>query len=227
MPCGVVVAAGAGERLGAGIFKLEVEILGNPLVFYSLKALDECRFISSIILVVPGERVSFWTTQRIREMGIGKIERVVEGGHTRQESVRNGIQSIEGADVVVIHDGARPCVTPSMIDGVIDIPDGADGVLLAVGVTDTIKEVESGRVKSTLERETLFQAQTPQAFHLDILKDAHEHALKNGFSGTDDASLVERIGGVVLVREGSRENIKVTYSEDLKLAEDILSRRGF
>lgn len=132
----------------------------------------------------------------------------------------------ERKGIVVVHDAARPAVTPEMIDDVSGIPPTADGVITAVPVTDTIKWVQDGVVERTIDRGRLVAVQTPQAFDLETLRKAHRLALESGFTGTDDASLVERIGGKILVRTGDRENIKITYLGDIARAEAIIMARS-
>lgn len=226
MAFGVVTAGGKGSRLGLDSPKLEVPVLGIPLILYSLRAFEDSGSIEMVVLAVPPERVDAWSVQRLRGEGVTKVARTIAGGATRQESVRLALATLPaGGGTVVIHDGARPCVTPALIEAVSDVPDGAAGVITAIPVTDTIKEVDSGSVVRTLERERLASVQTPQSFPLDEIRRAHEAALAHGFEGTDDASLVEWAGGTVKVVGGSRDNIKVTYAEDVARAEWIIGRR--
>ena len=227
MATGIITAAGAGSRLEQGTPKLEAELLGRPIVMYSLLAFEEARSIDEIILVVPAERLEEWLPVRLREMGIEKAASTIAGGDTRQESVRLALE-ITGDEIgtVVVHDGARPLVTPGMIDSVSAVPAGFDGVVVVVPVTDTIKEVDAGVVVRTPDRRLLVAVQTPQAFDLEKLRLAHSAAKADGFAGTDDAVLVERMGGNVMVVPGSRENIKVTYPEDLARARDIILSRS-
>jgi len=225
---GIVTAGGSGRRLGGGVPKLEVEVLGRPLLIHTLEAFQLAGSIEQIIVTVPPERLAHWTAARLRQEGIDKAMATVAGGATRQESVYLALEEIpHGVGTVVVHDGARPLVTPELIDAVSVVPGGVDGVITAVAVSDTVKEVESGLVMGTVDRERLIAVQTPQAFPLEVLRKAHRRALKDRFRGTDDAILVERLGGKVMVVEGSRENIKVTFPEDLERARSILiARRG-
>jgi 2-C-methyl-D-erythritol 4-phosphate cytidylyltransferase len=223
----VIAAAGQGSRLGAPVAKFELELRGKPLLLYSLEAFQAAGCVDSIILVVPEERLGSWAAEGLRARGISKATATVPGGATRQESVGRGLDGVPGdAGTVVIHDAARPMVTPALIEATCRIPDDADGVITAVGVTDTIKSVKGAVVASTLERGSLVSVQTPQAFRLDVLRAAHLAAREEGYEGTDDAALVERAGGVVAVIEGSRENIKVTFGEDLARVDAIMGERG-
>lgn len=228
MVFGIITAGGQGRRLARDTPKLEIEILGKPMVLYSLAAFQLAGSIDRIILTVPPERLSAWSVATLKAKGIDKMMATVAGGADRQDSVRHALEEIpEHRGAVVVHDGARPLVTPEMIDEVSSIPADANGVITAVKVTDTVKEVEADRVEGTFDRSRLMAVQTPQAFPLEVLRKAHRRALRDGFTGTDDASLVERIGGVVKVVEGSRENIKVTFPEDVNRVEAILiARRG-
>ncbi|MBU4386000.1 MAG: 2-C-methyl-D-erythritol 4-phosphate cytidylyltransferase [Actinobacteria bacterium] len=226
MALGIVAAGGYGERLESEVPKPEVELLGQPLLMYALTAFQGARSISGIIVVVPPGRLGVWPLERVRRAGISKAMSVVAGGATRQESVSNALGAIpEHEGIVVVHDAARPAVTPEMIDDASLIPPGADGVITAVPVTDTIKRVEDGVVERTIDRSRLAAVQTPQAFELKALRKAHRLASESGFTGTDDASLVERMGGKVLVRTGDRENIKVTFPGDIARAEAIILAR--
>ena len=150
---------------------------------------------------------------------------VIEGGADRQGSVRNGLQHVDG-DLVVIHDGARPFADAQLVKAVLHAVGAADGAISCVPVDDTIKEGRDDRVVRTLDRAGLFRAQTPQAFRTDALRAAHEQAVGDGHSATDDAELIERAGGRVALVEGSRLNIKVTYPDDMKLAVAIARGLG-
>ncbi|MHB8893809.1 MAG: 2-C-methyl-D-erythritol 4-phosphate cytidylyltransferase [Candidatus Geothermincolia bacterium] len=227
MAFAVIAAGGSGDRLGVGVAKFEAEILGRPMVSYSLEVFQNSDAIEAIILVVPAERLAGWSPESLAEAGITKASLTVAGGSTRQESVFLGLQLIEGeGEVVAVHDAARPLLTHQMVETVCRIPDGFDGLITAVPVTDTIKHVEGGAVASTLDRSQLVSVQTPQAFNLATLIEAHRAAARDGFTGTDDSSLVEREGGRVGVVEGRRSNIKVTYQADLVMAAAVLSGRG-
>lgn len=148
--------------------------------------------------------------------------RMVLGGDERQKSVRNGLALVDTQHVVV-HDAARPFATVHLVDSVVGALKGAHGAAPAVPVADTLKEVRDGRVIRTVERSSLWAIQTPQAFLTDALKNVHDKARVDGFVGTDDAQLVERYGGVVKIVEGTRDNIKLTYPEDWRVAEAMIA----
>jgi 2-C-methyl-D-erythritol 4-phosphate cytidylyltransferase len=223
----IIAAGGRGSRLGSSSPKFESELCGKPLVMYSLEAFQASESIEDIVLVVPGHRLDAWSAERLMGSGIGKAAATVAGGATRQQSVFRGLKALPSkSGLVVVHDAARPLVTADMIEAACDLPEGADGVITAYDVTDTIKVVHDGFVVSTPDRESLIAVQTPQAFRFEVLLQAHRAAEEERFAGTDDAVLVERIGGKVAVIPGSRDNVKVTYPEDLELAEAIIVERS-
>lgn len=227
MPIAVIAAGGSGDRLGGSVPKFEVEILGRSLVSYSLESFQHARLVEGVVLVVPAARLDAWSAEGLRGQGFSKVRSVAAGGETRQESVRIGLALIEEDNaVVVVHDAARPLVTPALIDAVSEIPPGADGVICAVALADTIKRVEDGTVAATLDRSRLVAVQTPQAFRLGALKEAHQHALAAGFEATDDSALVEMAGGRIVVVDGDLRNVKVTVPDDLEIAEAWMRERS-
>lgn len=223
---GIIAAGGTGERMGQGRPKAETVILGKSLFFYSLAAFEDCVHVSRVVVVMHKDSLASWSAEKLGSMGFKKVIAVIEGGKTRQESVAKGLEFAPDEGVVVIHDGARPLVTPEMVEAVCNIPEGAQGVITAVEVTDTIKELREGEIVRTLDRSNLSCAQTPQAFLVRALREGQQQALSEGFLGTDDASLIERIGGRILTVPGSRENLKVTFKEDIDVAEALLSKRS-
>ncbi|MBU1672540.1 MAG: 2-C-methyl-D-erythritol 4-phosphate cytidylyltransferase [Actinobacteria bacterium] len=226
MAFGLIVAAGVGDRLGAPVPKFEVPLGGRPMVIHSLEAFQRAPCVEGVVLVVPPDRLDEWTIDRLRELGIDKAWAVAGGGASRQESVWRGLQLLGETGEVVVHDAARPLVTPALIERTFEMLSRAPGAITAIPVTDTLKEVASEEVLQTVAREALVSVQTPQAFRLEVLKRAHLRALQDGFAGTDDASLLERLGEPVLVVESDRYNIKVTYPEDLAFAEFLMSSRS-
>ena len=148
--------------------------------------------------------------------------RTVLGGDERQKSVRNGLELVD-APRVVVHDAARPFATVGLVRDVVEALKGAHGAAPAVPVADTLKEIRDGRVIRTVDRSSLWAVQTPQAFVTEALKSVHDKARVDGFLGSDDAQLVERYGGVVRIVEGARDNIKLTYPEDWRVAEAIVA----
>jgi 2-C-methyl-D-erythritol 4-phosphate cytidylyltransferase len=195
-----------------------VELAGRPLLDWSLDALRAARKVGEIVVAVPAGNVE--------ELAAGDLM-VVAGGETRSQSVAAGLETVD-ADVVVVHDAARPLVTAELVDAVLaDLLDDADcaAVVAAAPVTDTIKQVARGReVDRTLDRSSLWAAQTPQAFRAEALREALA-STELLAQATDDAMLVERIGGKVLLHEAPAENLKVTTPHDLRVAEMLLAER--
>jgi 2-C-methyl-D-erythritol 4-phosphate cytidylyltransferase len=226
MAFSIIAAGGSGDRMGAGGAKFAEPLLGRAMVSYSLDAFENAPSIESVILVVPAAFVERWSAESLRGSGFSKAAATVAGGETRQQSVWLGLQAIGSPDgIVVVHDAARPMVTPELIESVAAMPEGMDGLITAVPVTDTIKRVEASSVSATVERAGLFSVQTPQGFLLGPLLEAHGEAAGAGFEATDDSALIEWRGGRVGVVNGSRENIKVTYPADLLMAEAVLGGR--
>ena len=214
----VIAAAGSGERLGAGGPKAFVPLAGRPMLEWSLEAMRAAASITQIVVAIPPGHV--------HDLG-GHDLAVVAGGETRSESVARAMEAV-GTELVVVHDAARPLVTPEIVDAVLeDLEADADcgAVVAATPVSDTIKQVARGReVDSTLDRSALWAAQTPQAFRASVLREALE---STGLlsQATDDAMLVERIGGKVTLHEAPAENIKVTTPLDMRLAAILLEER--
>jgi 2-C-methyl-D-erythritol 4-phosphate cytidylyltransferase len=214
----VIAAAGSGQRLGAGGPKAFVELAGRPLLEWTLDALQGAASITEVIVAAPPGSES-----RVSELGV----LAVAGGEHRSESVANAVE-LAGEELVVIHDAARPLVTPELVDALVEelmAEEGAAGVIAAAPVTDTIKEGSGdGRVERTVDRSRLWAVQTPQAFRAGALRDAL--ADPKGLAGaTDEAMLVERRGGEVLIHSASPANIKVTTPFDLRVAELLLGER--
>ncbi len=182
--------------------------------------------MDEIVLVVQAERIAD-AELLVREYGISKVRFITPGGEVRQDSVRNGLAQVSpGCDIVAIHDGARPLVTPEIIAATIEAARADGASIAAVPVIDTIKTSKDGKfVSGTLDRQVLYAVQTPQTFARDIIEQAYEKAYADGCFGTDDASLVERMGIPVRIVAGSYENIKITTPIDLTLAEAILQKR--
>ena len=215
----MIAAAGSGERLGAGGPKAFVQVAGRPLLDWSLDAFRDASSIGEVVVAAPpGQEDS------VAERGVV----AVAGGAHRSQSVANALALCAG-EIVVVHDAARPLITPGLIDDVVEELVGdqnAAGVIAATPVTDTIKQAtDVGQVERTLDRAGLWAIQTPQAFRAEALRDAlaDTDSLPDA---TDDAVLVERRGGRVLIHSASTDNIKVTSPFDLRFAELLLRERG-
>jgi 2-C-methyl-D-erythritol 4-phosphate cytidylyltransferase len=193
---------------------------------HALEVVTESGVADTAVVVVPGLARSTFESLIDGLPGTIRIESLVQGGGTRQESVRLGLEVLSGgADIVLCHDAARPLATPKLFRRVVDGLRGVEGCLPVVPTADTVKLVEAGRVVRTVPRALVGLAQTPQAFVLPALIEAHARALREGEEGTDDAMLVEAAGYSVAVVQGEMQNFKITTAEDLRRAEQVLTER--
>ena len=220
----VVVAAGSASRMG-GINKIFYELEGVPVIVRTLSVFQSCSAVSEIVLVVRECDIDK-ARSICSESGITKLTKIVPGGDKRSVSSSNGVFAVsDKSDIVIIHDGARPFVTDSMIRDGIDTAVKYSASAAAIPVVSTIKRGENGFVSSTVERDNLFEIQTPQVFRTDIIKGALQNAVSHGLNITDDCMAVEAIGLHPRLFDGSRENIKLTVKADLDLAYGILKGR--
>ena len=220
----VIVSAGIGQRFMDGKKKQFLPLAGKPVLAHTLDPFERCPLVNAVVLVVGQEDMDFCLKEIVEKYQYKKISRIVPGGKTRQESVKNGVGAVpEDVEMVVIHDGVRPFVTREMIEESVRSAIRFQAVVVATPVKDTIKTVDAeGSIRETLDRNSLWQVQTPQTFRTRIIRDALRKAAEDGFLGTDDASLVERMGINVHVVQGSYANIKITTPEDLLLATFLL-----
>ena len=219
----IVPAAGTGVRLGKEIPKPYLEIAGKTILEHTLSRFKTLGGLTEV--VVSTSPAYFNITETIlSELFSGLKMRVVKGGDERQHSIKNAIQSLsENVDYVAVHDAVRPFIELSLIQKCFDKACEVGGAIIAVPAKDTIKiSDDSMRIIQTPNRNTLWQAQTPQIFKTNLLKEAYQKAEAENFLGTDDASLIEYLGEGVALVEGNRENFKITYPLDLKLAEWLL-----
>ncbi len=222
----IITAAGKGKRMGSKIKKPYLTLAGKPLLASAIFPFEHSRIINSIVVVTAKGDEDFCLRNVVKRYGFKKVLKVIHGGRERQDSVRSGIMAAgSGWDMAVVHDGARPFVTMRMIEQTVRKAVKHGGAILAVPVKDSVKEAYSGFVKKTLSRDGLWAVQTPQAFKFDVLKEAHECAQRDGFVGTDDSILIERLGHKVAIVKGSYDNIKITTSEDMAIGEEILKQR--
>jgi 2-C-methyl-D-erythritol 4-phosphate cytidylyltransferase len=223
----LIPAAGMGKRMGASINKQYLQLKGLPIVARTISVFEQSPDIEAIYLVIPEAEIPYCREHVVDVCGFKKVVEIVPGGRERQNSVMNGLRAMKphlaDHDVVVIHDGVRPLITHKLLLESIEVACNNDGAVVAVPVKDTIKAVRDGIVINTPDRETLWQAQTPQSFCFGKIFAAHLAAEQDGFIGTDDASLMERIGGIVRIVRGDYRNIKITTPEDLVLAESFLA----
>jgi 2-C-methyl-D-erythritol 4-phosphate cytidylyltransferase len=227
MAVALIVAAGSGKRLGAERPKALVELGGRAMFEWSLETLARVGAIERIVVALPRDHLSLPGAAR-RGDGAPAVL-AVPGGAVRSESVRNALAAAGEGDPVLVHDAARPLVPALLIEQVLAaLDDGSlDGATAAAPVTDTIKQADRNRrVRQTLERETLWAVQTPQAFRREPLERALAVPDEVLAEATDDAWLIERAGGSVAVVPAPRENIKITTTLDLRLAEALIARTG-
>lgn len=223
----IIPAAGQSRRMGLGTNKQFLTLGGKPVLAHTLTTFENCPEVQEIIIVAAEGEEDYCCQAIVEKYNFSKVAKVIKGGKERQDSVYRGILSLSpGVDIVIVHDGARPFVTAGMIQSSIDGCLETGGAIIAVPVKDTIKIVnEEQIVENTPPRETLWSVQTPQTFRYSLLREAHETAKREDFLGTDDASLLERLGKRVKVIRGSYENLKITTPEDLIIGEAILERR--
>jgi 2-C-methyl-D-erythritol 4-phosphate cytidylyltransferase len=202
--------------------KQMLELGGVPLLVHTLRRFEECDAVDQVILVLQPNLTSE-VLSLMPKHNLKKIVRVVGGGAERQDSVYRGLQVVkeETAGIVLVHDAARPFIRPDEIRAVIERAENKGAAILATPAVDTIKQVSKSTIRRTLDRQFIYLAQTPQAFRHAMIKEAYDQAFAEGFRGTDDAQLVERLGHKVSVVEGSQINIKITRPFDLKIAEVI------
>jgi len=234
---GIVPAAGLGVRMaggksaqGAAPPKQLLELDGVPILFLTLRRLAACSRIGQIIIAVrAADRVA--VESKLKKETYAKRTAVVEGGDSRHDSVSNALRAAPAdAELILVHDAVRPFVEPAQLDRVLDAAAETGAAILGLPASDTVKQVEPGtsthgsRIAATIPRERIVLAQTPQVFRADLLRQAFERASADGFRGSDEAVLVERLGHPVTVVMGSWRNIKITQPADLDLARFLLSQ---
>lgn len=221
----VIPAAGNSARFGGSKPKQYLELYGEPLIVHTVRRLLTAPELGEIVVAAPSNDVG--TMKKILEplTGAGREIIVVAGGETRQTSVANAVKKVDTRyNIIAIHDGARPFVESRWIGETARLCAKFDGAIVALEATDTIKRVLSGEGKNmlidhTIPRETIWRAQTPQTFKRDILERALSHAIDKGITGTDEAALVEAVGGKIAIIVGSANNIKVTTLDDWEFLE--------
>lgn len=220
----IIVAAGSGVRLRMETPKAFVALGGRTILNYSLRTIASVAEIEEAVITVP-ERMRRRAREEVERAGLQIPVKLIIGGLERQDSVRAALALTSAeAEIVVVHDAARPFAAPSLFSACIGAIGGADGAIVAIPAADTLKRVENCTIIQTVERKGLWQAQTPQAFKRRILVAAHDRAARERWTVTDDADLVERCGGKVEIIEGSAKNLKITAPADLEIAEAVASR---
>lgn len=232
----IVLSAGSGKRMNSDTKKQYLLINEKPVVYYSLKAFEDCEIIDEIILVTSKEDIDFCRDEIVEKYGFSKVKKICIGGRERYNSVYNGLIEALDCEYIFIHDGARPFINNEIIDRAYDVLKKHGSAVVGMPVKDTIKIVDENLdVSDTPNRKTLWQVQTPQCFKYDVAMNAYERLIseeesgelnKRGIQVTDDAMVVETfLDGECKVRlvEGAYENIKITTPEDLKIAEVFLN----
>jgi 2-C-methyl-D-erythritol 4-phosphate cytidylyltransferase len=231
----ILPAAGLGTRMAASQPKQFLELSGLPILIHSLRAFAAAPRVTAIYVAVRKsemERVEAQIAEHSGEAGLAGRVRVVEGGDSRQESVAHALAALDSAedDVVLVHDAVRPLIDVATIERTIDAVMEHGAAIVGLPAIDTVKQVErtahGALITSTIPREYVVLAQTPQGFRSGLLRRAFAEATADGFVGTDEASVVERAGHAVAVVPGSQVNLKITQPGDLALAEFYLKQRG-
>jgi 2-C-methyl-D-erythritol 4-phosphate cytidylyltransferase len=225
MNIAIIAAAGQGTRMGGRRAKQFLELAGTPIIIHTLKRFEQCAAVQETLVVLPAPDVAGFLSLAGKH-GLRKLARVVSGGETRSESVWRGLQALRPAtaEIIVVHDGVRPFVTTEEIERTICAAREHGAAILTAPASDTIKEIQDGKVVRTLERASLRHALTPQCFRYALLRRAYEAAQQRGLQATDCSSLVEQLGEPVAVVEGSARNIKITRPEDIAFGEILLKQ---
>jgi len=223
MATAIIPAAGSGTRMKTSQSKLFLMLGDMPVLAHTLLAFDAAESIDEVIIAAREEDILLiW--DMISEFGIKKVSKIINGGANRTESVCKALaETSDDTEIIAIHDGARPLISPELIDIAIFEAARRGAVTLGVPVKDTIKRIgTNGTITETLERGSLYNIQTPQTFRADILRSAYEIAINSGLEYTDDCGVVEDFGAPIYVIEGDYRNIKITTGEDLIIAEGLL-----
>lgn len=222
----LILAAGQGKRMEAGINKQFLTLQGKPILYYTLKVFSDNDSIDEIVLVCAEKDMNYCKDNVIDAYGFSKVKSIVLGGAERQDSVYNGLKAIKSCDIVLIHDGARPFITDNIIHEGIKMAKLHGACTCGVKAKDTIKlKGEDGFSKQTLNRDTTFLVQTPQCFDYQLILKCHDKLNENRQLVTDDTMVVEMFNHKVYLYEGSYFNIKITTPEDMTIGENILKSR--
>lgn len=220
----VLPAAGSGKRMGAGQNKLFLLLAQKPILVHTLLVFEQDENCTGIWLAVKDEERPY-IESLLKQYQISKVKGLPTGGTERQHSVHSCIKEMNTVEVVLVHDAARPFITVPTILELTKVAYEKGAAIAGVRAKDTMKIVHNGLIKETVDRDSLWMIQTPQAFRFDLLAEAEDVAEKVGFLGTDEAMLVERLGHDIYMVESSYENVKMTTQEDLIFGEAILNRR--
>lgn len=223
----LITAAGKGSRMRMAQNKQYMDVLGKPVLARTIQAFEDCDAVDGIVVTVGKDEIQYCRTNIVEKYGFFKVKDIVPGGASRQQSIWNGLRRVDpSCGIVLIHDGARPFIDEAGILACTEAAAEYGAAIAAVPVKDTIKRSDSsGFVEETADRNSLWAVQTPQAFRYPLIMEAHMIACEEGFDGTDDAILAERLGHKVKLVQTSYYNIKITTREDLAIAQAIASLR--
>lgn len=224
--CAIIAAAGRGRRMEQSIFKQFLEIENKPILVHTLEKFSQCELIDSIIIVVPKDRRRYVKEKIIDSYQITKVDKILVGGETRQHSIYEAIKILdEHCATVVIHDAVRPFITLALLSKVITRGQQTGAAILAVPARDSIIKVIDSQVERTLDRNSVWLVQTPQAYNRDLIFHAYQQAFFDGITATDDSELVRYLNHPIEVVASSQSNIKITTAEDLDLADCLMRIR--
>ena len=235
MNAAIITAAGKSTRLKGSVSKQFINIYGKPVLVHTLTVFQNSPKIKEIYVTIPDNYLNFCNKKIIKKYSFDKVKKLIVGGNSRQESVYNALREVSSScRIILIHDGVRPIITTSEVDFIINklihenkSDSNVKGVIMAAPANETIKKVDNDDIiEATIPRSKVWYAQTPQAFFYNVIMEAHRKALKDNFIGTDDSSLVERMGWKIKVLRGRHENIKITIPTDLFLAELMITKNN-
>ncbi|URZ14714.1 2-C-methyl-D-erythritol 4-phosphate cytidylyltransferase [Clostridium felsineum] len=226
MNCAIIMAAGKGSRMKVNKNKQFILIEGKPILAYTIEKFENSPLIDEIVVVAAEDEINFCMQEIVSKYGYTKVKNIVSGGTERQQSVLRGLKAAKKANIVLIHDGARPFVDNEIIEAGIKYADIYGGAACGVEPKDTIKlKSDNGFSEKTFDRSKLFCVQTPQCFKYDLILKAHLEAEKKEILATDDTMIFEMAGNKVYLYNGSYENIKITTPDDLYAAEILLNKK--
>ncbi|WP_158798132.1 2-C-methyl-D-erythritol 4-phosphate cytidylyltransferase [Pedobacter sp. L105] len=220
----IIVAGGKGNRMNQAVAKQFLELDGKPVLMHTLEAFHRCVLNPKIILVLNIHQHQYWEELCVSH-GFTIPHQVIKGGTERFDSVKNGIKGLKGKGIVAVHDAVRPLVTSELIQRAYEMAAEKGNAITAIQPVDSVRIKKEGQDSEALNRNELYLIQTPQTFQLEQLKKAYRQPYRNEF--TDDASVVERAGFSIYLLAGERNNMKITYPQDLEFASFLLNKKGF
>lgn len=223
--CAIIAAAGRGRRMGGAINKQFLELGTRPILAHTIEKFNQCALIDGIVLVVPEDWLFHVAENIVDRFNFFKVNKIIAGGSTRQESVYAALKAVdENFSFVVIHDAVRPLIQPELLIKIITQGMETGAAILAVPAQASLKKVLNGKIIETIDRESIWLAQTPQVFERELALRAYQQAWQDNFFSTDDSALVERLGHPVQVVMGDYRNIKITTPDDLEVATLLIEK---